>query len=268
MPVRLIVVVLLALCAIGCTTNQERINSWAHEHNATAQVIDGSKYAIQSVTPRFFKSGDHLRVFIEGDGRAWATRTQPSLDPTPSEFGLVDLAVKGGGVYLSRPCQFVMGESCESVVWTDARFGPDAVMAISGAIDALKSRYGAKSVELIGYSGGAAIALLVAAQRSDVNLVQTIAGNVDPAAWATYNDLSALRGSLNPLAFSDKLMKIPQRHFVGTSDTVVPAVLVIGFVGKIAAGCSRVVELAGTHESIVADFDYRLLNEPVVCDLP
>ncbi len=27
-----------------------------------------------------------LRVYIEGDGRAWITQSQPSLDPTPHHF--------------------------------------------------------------------------------------------------------------------------------------------------------------------------------------
>jgi len=55
------------------------------------------------------------------------------------------------------------------------RFAPEVINSFSRAIDTLKEKSGAKYVELVGYSGGGAIAVLVAAGRSDVVGVRTVA---------------------------------------------------------------------------------------------
>src|SRR5690554_6465251 len=35
--------------------------------------------------PRKPISGTRIRIYIEGDGHAWATRSRPSLDPSPKK---------------------------------------------------------------------------------------------------------------------------------------------------------------------------------------
>lgn len=86
-------------------------------------------------------------------------------------------------VYLARPCQYVQGTNCKRGLWTTERFSKEVPQAESEVLDMLKSQYGVKESEMVGYSGGGAVALLLAATRSDVSQVQTIAGNIDPAAW-------------------------------------------------------------------------------------
>ena len=260
----LVALVLLALA--GCASQQERLGEWSQSNGSKIEVVQTSSFQIQTVTPSHFSPGKRLTVFIEGDGHAWATSTQPSLDPTPHTFAFADLAMQGHpGIYLARPCQFVQSKSCDKSLWTDARFSKVVVDSVNQAISQLKARYKASEVELIGYSGGAAIALLVASERDDITQLQTIAGNVDPAAWVALKGLSALSRSMNTLAHPEKLSLIPQRHFVGASDRTIPKALVEGFVGKISARCAEIVDLGGDHASIVQGITPKALNRPITC---
>jgi dienelactone hydrolase len=71
---------------------------------------------------------------------------------------------------------------------------------------------------LIGYSGGGAVAALVAARRGDVIELVTVAGNLDHATWTAIHHVHPLDGSLNPVNAIDALQNIPQIHFVGERD--------------------------------------------------
>ena len=138
-------------------------------------------------------------VRIEGDGLAWLSRSQVSADPTPMQPVALELAMRqpgGAAAYLARPCQYVQGpdaRNCATAWWTDRRFAPEVVTASSLAIDQLKLRFSAQRLVLVGYSGGGAIAALVAAQRHDVALLVTVAGNLDTQAWTALNRITPLR---------------------------------------------------------------------------
>ncbi|QLF92386.1 alpha/beta hydrolase [Pseudomonas sp. ABC1] len=168
-----------------------------------------------------------LRIYIEGDGRAWITARQPSLDPTPRDpwFALLALEDPRPSAWLARPCQYVRNERCQVREWTDARFSEDAVAALDQAIDQLKQRHASERLELIGYSGGAAMALLLAARRDDVISIQSLAGSLSPRRWAERQGLSPLHGSLDPQDRRDRLVQLPQRHLAGAMDDNVPASL-------------------------------------------
>ena len=135
-----------------------------------------------------------------------------------------------------------MTPACDPTFWTDRRFSQEVVTSLSQALDHLKQRYGNREFELVGYSGGAALALLLAAQREDVTQVQTLAGNLSPRLWAEMKGLSPLGGSLDPLDYRDRLASIPQRHLVGDVDDVVPASLAKAYLEQLGPyACSQVV---------------------------
>jgi predicted esterase len=262
-------VLALALSALtGCASQQEELVQWTSSHGASASTIQTSSFTLQTVTPLNLQVNKTLTIFIEGDGKAWATSSQPSLDPTPRALSTLALAMNTPhpGVYLARPCQFVMSAGCEKTVWTDARFSRAVINATQEAVEALKKRYGAEHIELIGYSGGAAVALLVAGERDDVVQIQTISGNTNPKAWVAFNELSSLNGSLDPLTNRHKLSTIPQRHFVGTEDTIIPLALTEDFVRKISAQCAEIVKLPGDHASVIANLTGESLSRPIHCE--
>jgi hypothetical protein len=167
-----------------------------------------------------------LRVYIEGDGLAWFDAHHISEDPTPSDplgfqLAAVDCSTKDV-LYLARPCQFVRNDKCRDFYWTYGRFHPDVLMAYQEVLNQLNVQNGYSSFTLLGYSGGAAVALLIAAQRHDVHEVITFAGTLDHHAWTSFHDFTALFGSLNPPSYAAKLQSIPQTHFIGMNDHVMP----------------------------------------------
>ena len=84
---------------------------------------------------------------------------------------------------------------------------------------------------MIGYSGGAQIAGLLSVTK-DLNIqkVITIAGNLDHKAWTEYHHLPPLSESLNLADYKAKFSKIPQIHYVGEKDKVIPPILIKDFV--------------------------------------
>ncbi len=174
-------------------------------------IISGGNLPIVAFFPSTLTDVDTLNVFIEGDGK-------PGI--------ALKMAQKIGKntVYIARPCQFMRPGSsmCNKEVWTSHRFSAEVVRAINRAVSVLKIRFQAKDVRLIGYSGGGAVASILATNRNDVKLLITVAGNLDHHQWTDYNQIEPLYGSLNPIDFQDKLELIPQIHLIGSLDHTVP----------------------------------------------
>ena len=181
-----------------------------------------------------FRPCDHgerktLRVYIEGDGHAWSTRTRPSDDPTPRDPVSLRLAMADPShdpvLYLARPCQFVTGgdlRNCSTRYWTSARLAPEVIASLNEAINKAKATYGAEKIILVGFSGGGGAAALLAARRTDVIFLGTVAGNLDTDAWTKLQGISPLEGSLNPIAVAPSLQNMPQLHLSSTDDTIMP----------------------------------------------
>jgi len=186
--------------------------------------MSAGRFVLAAYVPSRPMKNDILAVYIEGDGFAWLTRSQPSDDPTPRSPVGLQMALrhgKGAAAYLARPCQYVDGKDargCEAAYWTKRRFAPEVIDAADLAIDELKRHFGASKLVLVGYSGGGAVAALVAARRQDVVQLVTVAGNLDHLAWTSLHRILPLDGSLNPADAWETLQTIPQVHFVGGND--------------------------------------------------
>ena len=96
--------------------------------------------------------------------------------------------------------------------WTGGRFSKSIIESTDQVIDALKRSSGATRLVLVGYSGGAAVAALVASQRQDVDALVTVAGNLDTNAWVRHHRISPLVGSMNPLDQASELKEMIQIH--------------------------------------------------------
>ena len=222
---------LAATLLTGCLTTYDDkgkiITRLAQSLNASPDVIETHLFDIQTFA-RLTRQSTILRVYIEGDGKAWASRRRPSLDPTPHNLMLSELMRQdtySDRAYLARPCQFVWGEHCKIPVWTSLRYSQPMVDTLNDALDQLKTKGPYQNIELIGFSGGGTLALLLAARRDDVLSVRTIAGNLDPAFVNAFHKVSPMPDSLNPVDFSRQLATIPQLHFIGGKDRVItPAV--------------------------------------------
>lgn len=179
------------------------------------------------------RPGAPLRIYIEGDGFAWRDPRTPSDDPTPKDQLVLNLARADSSpniVYLARPCQYVSSFACRSFYWTKGRFSEEVIDAVQEAVLTLMQKYKAPSVELVGYSGGGAVAALTAVRIPSVTCFMTVAGVLNHQAWTSHHGDTPLDASLNPASYRDKLAQIKQIHFVGALDKNVPPELTEKFV--------------------------------------
>ena len=199
-----------------------------------------------------------LRVYIEGDGHAWASPDRPSDDPTPWSPVALALAARDPSAsvaYLGRPCQYVAqgaDPACEAYFWTDGRYHESVIASVNAAIDRLRAASGAMTLELVGFSGGGAVAALIAARRHDVANLRTVAANLDIADWTARQRLRPLRGSLNPADEADRLVALPQIHFSGSEDAVVDTAVARAYRARFArTGCVgiAIVDFDDTYSS-------------------
>lgn len=225
-----------------------------------AQLLDTGPFVLLSYQPPVARPSRELTVYIEGDGLAWLSRDTPSSDPTPLDPLALRLALaqtEGTAVYLARPCQYtgLQARGCTPRHWQAARFAPEVLQATLLALDQLKQQHQAQQLRLVGYSGGATVAALAAAQRQDVSLLLTVAGNLDLQAWTTHHRVSPLDGSLDPARDRAAQARIRQRHYAGGRDTVVPPALLQGYVHGLPAGTDvqLIVEPTYDHRCCWAD---------------
>lgn len=170
-----------------------------------------------------------LIVYIEGDGHSWISRHKVSPDPTPHNPLALKLAALDPApnvVYLARPCQYTshnLDTACHPDVWTSHRFSEPVIAAMNEAVEKLKTSAQSSQIQLVGFSGGAAIAVLVAARRNDVVSLKTVAGDLDHEMMTLYHKTTPLTDALNPRHFAHKIAHISQHHYIGEEDKTVPA---------------------------------------------
>ena len=221
---------------------------------------------------RISKPRESIHIYIEGDGQAWLSRTEPSLDPTPREATGLKLAVADPAsnvVYLARPCQFTpaaMNPRCGIPYWTGKRFAPEVVASMNEAVSQIAARVPGRRIELTGYSGGGAVAVLIAARRTDVVSIRTVAGNLDDEFVNRLHDVSPMPQSENPIDFASKVAEIAQIHFSGADDTVVPLVVAQRFVEATGGRCAQARPVPGlTHDGDWSRVWPHLLGVTPVC---
>ena len=195
------------------------------------------------------RPGEELHVYIEGDGMAYRTRYLPSSDPTPATPMALELMLKDPApvLYLGRPCYFGLAQdaACNVAYWTVRRFSPEVVASMTRVLRAHIAETGAKRVTLIGYSGGAALALLIADDVPEADCIVTVAGNLDIAGWVHLHRYSPLAGSLDPLTVERRRTNIMQLHYAGAHDENTPPAM-------IAAAAARL----GGRVLIIKDFTH------------
>lgn len=229
---------LICFCLCGCSwhvaplpapeVRAQHAAELAQHAGWQSYSVQTNSFVLQAYGSRILSHPNVLRIYIEGDGLAWISPTSPSDNPTPVVSTGLEMALHDQHhpiVYLARPCQFVAEtkwRGCRDAYWTNLRFSPEVIAAMNLAVDQLKKKYHAKKIMLIGYSGGGTVATLLAARRSDVVKLVTVAAILDIRQWTTQANLTPLYGSLNPADEWKNLINTPQTHWVGGKDQVVP----------------------------------------------
>ncbi len=231
---------LILLLAVGCATPLQIPPEF------TEKVIETSDFdfVIRQKVPQ---PNFPYKIYIEGDGHAFNAYGEPTFDPTPRGTFLRQIAFADthqNVVYMARACQFRQNKRCEQKYWTTARFAPEIIAAQA---EAVKQIVGNNAVTLVGFSGGAQIAGLIAVTHPEIKVTKiiTIAGNLDHPAWTAYHHVPALTESLDLNDYRAAFAKIPQTHYAGTDDTIMPPFLIENFADK----TQRVIIVKGAEHN-------------------
>ena len=220
-----------------------------------ADELRGGDFVLR-VYYKFDNPGAPLHIYLEGDGRAWLSGTSVSRNPSPRNPVALHLAAREPGknvMYIARPCQYVSFEKnphCEYPYWTGKRFSTEVIDSVSAVINLGKEKARANKLEIVGFSGGGAVAVLVAARRSDVSGIRTVAGNLDHRAWTRHHKVDSLDGSLNAADVAEKVANIPQIHYIGSQDENMGRYVAESFLSKAGRiDCIKIKTVKGVTHS-------------------
>ena len=263
------ILISLSFLLVGCVSDDSRIiaKEIAQHSRLGRDDIQTNPFLIATWS-RITAPVHSLRVYIEGDGFAWKSRTQPSDDPTPRKpIGLMLAAAdKNQNVlYIARPCQFVgppLPAHCDKRVWTSDRFSPSVIDAMNDALSQFVKQYPGVKLELIGYSGGGNIAAILAERRTDVRSLRTVAGNLDVAYVNAIHHVSAMPDAVSAIDRAPALRTMPQLHFSGDTDKTVTPEVAQRFQRAVGGTCSQVDIVSNmTHGSDWAAIWPQLLTK-------
>lgn len=223
-PRQLIKITIAALCLAigGCQSPASRFDQHARTNGLERQTEDG----LVLYQNGKLINGEPIHIYLDGDGTPSLRHGQIALDPTSRDRLILELIGQDptSSVLVGRPCYYgSRGQACSAELWTTQRYSKDVVDRLVNAINTVVRRYPASRIALIGYSGGGALAMLAAPGLDRVDVLITIAANLDTRAWVEYHGYAPLEGSLNPADQTPLPPRIRQFHFFGEDDENVPA---------------------------------------------
>ncbi len=236
-------ILILGLFLLGC-------HSVIVPKNFVYQTVKTQDYTL-TLWQKQTDDSSPVRIYLEGDGHAFNYAGQPTSDPTPKGDFLRKIAFNDPNpnvVYLARPCQYMMDESCTQKDWTTGRFSQKIIDSVSLAIQKIADN---RPVILIGYSGGALLGGLVIRQKPKIKVQKwiTLAGVLNHTQWTQDLKLPPLSDSVD----LDELPQVNQHHYVGAGDKIVSADLT----QKITQNQNLTIIPGATHTSGFDDY----LNE-------
>jgi hypothetical protein len=195
-----------------------------------------------------------ITIYIEGDIQGWWPPTDPGVNPMPDDglgLRLATIDPSPNVAYIARPCQFTSTNdpACNTEAWSHGRYAEQIVESMNRAVDHFAVPFTQPHLNLVGYSGGAAVAAIIASRRKDIQSLRTIAGNLDPNGVIRYHAADANQDFVDPMPIAKRLRLLPQIHYVGENDTTVPPFLAANFVAATGRSfCVKLIPVPGaTH---------------------
>ncbi len=220
----------LVLVCAACATPATRIDNQAQGAGYQRRLVTGTEFLHVVYESQLAAADRPLHIYLDGDGSPWLGETRVSDDPTPRRpYALELMALDSArSAYVGRPCYHGQQteEACEPTLWTHRRYSPQVVDSLAAAILRLVGQGPSDDLILIGYSGGGALAMLLAHHLDQTRAVVTIAANLDTDAWTEHHGYSPLQGSSNPARLPPLSPSIRQLHLAGGRDQRVPAEIV------------------------------------------
>jgi pimeloyl-ACP methyl ester carboxylesterase len=278
LPARLLVIgaALAACSATDMVPRARKASVIARDAGWSQRLIAVDRFDLASFSSPATTGSELLTIYIEGDGLAFLDRATASDDPTPLDPLALRLALAAPqrpAAYVARPCQYVLPDharNCGPALWTSRRYAPEVIDSLDRAADTLKASAGARRLVLVGYSGGGAVAAVLAARRSDVAGLITVVANLDLGYWVRRDKLAPLPGSLDPADFAGALAAVPQVHFTGGRDEVVGTDVARAYLARLPKpNRAAIVEIADyDHRCCWADHWRDLLARPELAVIP
>lgn len=250
---------------------------------------------------RIHDRGGVAQIYIEGDHIDTSLirhlDEKNRFDATPSAPVALSLAAKDPAknvIYIARPCQYSQrkstwkatpneGKKCDQKYTTTHRFAPEVIASYNAALDEIKLRWGVGAFNIYGHSGGGTIGALLASQRKDILSLTTIAGNLDHRIYSHYYNIPAedqkflaqtdhpqfapMTGSLNAADIAKSIKNVPQYHYIGGQDTIMPPATLHSFLR--ATETSRCIQHkiipGNTHTTGWADSWASILKDKPKC---
>ncbi|MGB1800587.1 MAG: alpha/beta hydrolase [Gammaproteobacteria bacterium] len=220
--------ILLLTACNGLQSRLEQAEIISTNNNFEKKTIETTHFNLATYQ-RINSTSKSAVIYIEGDGFSWKNKYTVSNNPTPKNPVALKLAAIDTSpivIYIARPCQFINIKNetnCKPEYWTSKRASKEVIESFSAAIDSIKKELNINQLRLVGFSGGATIATILAANRNDVIDLRTIAGNLDIDKFVEVHNVSPLTSSINPTDYADKLVKIPQTHVISMNDSIITA---------------------------------------------
>ncbi|MCT7633640.1 alpha/beta hydrolase [Aliarcobacter butzleri] len=237
-----IIIFIISLFFYGCSNKIASLNerrdlafSIINDKDIIQKNIETGSFNLFSFQKISNECKTNIKIYVEGDGLSWISKSIISSNPTPINpiaLKLMLLDNSSCKIYLARPCQYITSNGCEEKYWTSHRFNTKIIESYEHVLNNLKKEYTNTKFDLIGYSGGGAIVTLLASSRNDVNSITTIAGNLDIEEWSEIQKISSLNGSLNPANYSKELENIKQTHLIGENDKIIPKDIFFSYQSK------------------------------------
>lgn len=242
--------ILTLIFVFSCSTNHQSITTKTSEL-AKSQGLEPKIYQTKNfkifTLQKISDKNKPIRIYLEGDGRAFLNRNLASTNPTPTSYFLINLIKEDDSpnlIYIARPCQYLDDQSCEQKYWTSDRFSAK----IADSVNEVLQNFSTQKLQLIGYSGGGAIAKYLAVKNKNVTSFRTISGNLDQKKFAEIHRVAVLDEAFidNDLT---KLATIPQIHFVGAEDKIIPPIIAKTYLQKLPQkDCIKIITIEkATH---------------------
>ena len=252
---RLLMTAFVLVVLQGCSTSPlndadaEAAAVSMRRHEITAGLFRLTTYS------RIRDTNKPVTIYIDGDVRGWRPSADPGIDDTPDDYvglRLATLDPSPNVVFIARPCQFGIDDLlCFDKAWEKGAWSQPVFASISRAVDHVAVVFPHPQLNLVGYSGGGAIAAVLASRRRDVMSLRTIAGNLDPDGNGRAHAADPQDDFVDPMGIAPRLALLPQEHFVGDKDVFVPPFLTENFVKAIGVSyCVKVTHLPyATHQT-------------------
>jgi hypothetical protein len=260
--------IILSSCAKSPAVRIIDADFVGRSNHFTKRLVKGGDFWLTTYQRISNKSLPYV-FYIEGDGYAFSSKYSISENPTPSSPMLLKLAAlddRPNVVYIARPCQYTpisYNPTCNQSYWTDKRMSKKMVDSINEVIETLNHD---TPFNLVGFSGGGGIAVLIAAQNNNVKDIITLSGNLDHVSFNKFHNARPMIGSLNPIDYAARIAKIPQLHVSGGKDNITPPFIADKYVKASNSTCvHQAIFDHARHQKGWEEVWKYILSMPLTC---